>query len=122
MGATNFLTSASGKDVYAAYQNAISDARHEHGNDPYNGTISTTAGFTEIGRTLVKGLRRTTRYIILDAVASGGLWDGDAKKLNGKAMRVYRALENLPACPKWGDCYAMQLTSNTWAFAGLAAC
>lgn len=47
MGACDFGTSVIGKfeNVNEAYNQACDDAIHYHGNDPYNGTISTTRGF-----------------------------------------------------------------------------
>jgi hypothetical protein len=47
MGATNFGDLAVGryKNASDAYNDLVEDAEHEHGHDPYNGTISTTQGF-----------------------------------------------------------------------------
>lgn len=44
MGATDFYTFQAGADVGGAYQTAVREAVNEYGNDPYNGTISTTSG------------------------------------------------------------------------------
>ena len=46
MGGCDFVTTGFGKDAKEAYQNAKERAIWEHGNDPYNGTISTTSGFS----------------------------------------------------------------------------
>lgn len=48
MGACSFTTSAYGKSMSEAYNNACDDARHEYGNDSYNGTISTTRGVRDV--------------------------------------------------------------------------
>jgi hypothetical protein len=48
MGATIFRTSSRGTSVKEAYENAIEEAIFENGNDPYNGTISTTHGFRDV--------------------------------------------------------------------------
>lgn len=47
MGATTFSTMKIGRfnTAKAAYNQAVEDATHEHGHDPYNGTISTTDSF-----------------------------------------------------------------------------
>jgi hypothetical protein len=45
MGAHNFYDEAEGNSPREAYQNAVEQAQHEYGHDPYNGTISTTNGF-----------------------------------------------------------------------------
>lgn len=47
MGAQTFITWGYGKTLKDAYQNAVEEARDYYGEDPYNGTISTTYGCTE---------------------------------------------------------------------------
>lgn len=44
MGAQTFMTIGYGKDFKQAYQNAREDAIKYYGENPYNGTISTTYG------------------------------------------------------------------------------
>lgn len=44
MGASFFRTTYRGKSLKDAYNDAVEDAEREYGNDPYNGTISTTNG------------------------------------------------------------------------------
>lgn len=44
MGASFFRTNYRGKSLKDAYNDAVEDAEQEYGNDPYNGTISTTNG------------------------------------------------------------------------------
>lgn len=41
MGATNFCIIQQGRDVHKVFEQLITEARNEYGNDPYNGTIST---------------------------------------------------------------------------------
>lgn len=48
MGAVTFQVSANGENAKDAYDNAIEAAIHEYGNDTYNGTISTTLGFSDV--------------------------------------------------------------------------
>ena len=48
MGAISFMKISYGKDMKDAYQNAVKDARECYGNNPYNGTISTTYGFSKV--------------------------------------------------------------------------
>jgi len=48
MGAHNFHTQGYGGTASEAYRDAVDDALYEYGHDPYNGTISTTSGFTLI--------------------------------------------------------------------------
>lgn len=48
MGATLIEVRSTGKDMREAYNNAVEDATYEHGNDPYNGTISTSRGFRDV--------------------------------------------------------------------------
>jgi hypothetical protein len=44
MGATTFKTTRRGWTIAEAYDTAVEFAIEEYGNDPYNGTISTTRG------------------------------------------------------------------------------
>lgn len=45
MGATNFHTTAFGKDAREAYAAAVQDALHWHGHGGYTGTIAEKSGF-----------------------------------------------------------------------------
>lgn len=47
MGATNYVTRAKGRTMDEAFRNAVNEAEHEHGHDPYNGTISTSQGYRD---------------------------------------------------------------------------
>jgi Ni,Fe-hydrogenase III component G len=51
MGATMFQVSIHGESAEHAYQKAIDEATYENGNDTYNGTISTTLGFSDVTKT-----------------------------------------------------------------------
>ena len=46
MGAHTFVRTGYGKSAQAAYNGLVDDAIYEHGHDTYNGTISTTNGFS----------------------------------------------------------------------------
>lgn len=48
MGSQTFMTIGRGKTPRDAYQNAIDRAVENYGNDSYNGTISTTYGFSMV--------------------------------------------------------------------------
>lgn len=48
MGATDFAIKSRGKSASDAYSRAVDIAEDEYGNDPYNGTISTTNGFKDV--------------------------------------------------------------------------
>ena len=49
MGASNFSNVIMGKYTPSeAYRVLVEDALYESGHDPYNGTISTTHGFTDL--------------------------------------------------------------------------
>ena len=58
MGAHNLSDRAVGKTMREAYDSAVSNAEYNHGHDPYNGTISTTEGFTDKTRELTKLMAR----------------------------------------------------------------
>jgi hypothetical protein len=53
MGANEFITHRAGADLGEAYDGAVREARAEHGNDGYNGTISTTSGVTPSTRSVM---------------------------------------------------------------------
>jgi hypothetical protein len=46
MGSNNFANTGFAKTAQEAYNDLCDRATWEHGHDPYNGTISTTFGFT----------------------------------------------------------------------------
>lgn len=121
MGAHDFTTTTTGKTATKAYETAVADARYEYGNDPYNGTISTTNGFEELPESLFKGMRAKTRLAILEGLAMGdtNLHNPPSKK----AIEVFGALRarGYRGCDKWGRCYAVRINHNTFAFSGLAA-
>jgi hypothetical protein len=57
MGACDFMVTITGKDAADAYRKACQDAEAEYGHqDGYNGTISTTSGFSMV-RTSAKELK-----------------------------------------------------------------
>jgi hypothetical protein len=47
-GASTFSVISQGRSMKDAYRKAVDEARMMAGNDPYNGTISTTQGFRPI--------------------------------------------------------------------------
>jgi hypothetical protein len=88
MGACSFTTSAYGKSMSNAYNNAVADAVSEYGTDAYNGTISTTNGYKDV----------TSEY-----------------KRSGKDIRNFIS-DNIEKCQKWGDawgvCVEEPITNN----------
>jgi hypothetical protein len=48
MGASLIEERGRGSSINDAYKRAVEDAIYEHGNDPYNGTISTTSGVKDV--------------------------------------------------------------------------
>lgn len=54
MGATVINLRSAGNSMREAYNSAVEDAVYEHGNDPYNGTISTTRGFIDLTKEFKK--------------------------------------------------------------------
>lgn len=63
MGACSFTTSAYGKSIQEAYNNAVEDATHEYGNDAYNGTISTTRGVRDVTAEFKRSGKSLNQYI-----------------------------------------------------------
>lgn len=104
MGATDFHTTAKGKDAAAAYRAACDEAIRYYGHqDGYNGTISTTSGFRVVtrpkGRTMKKFLDEAMTSII------------ERDSFQGHRIE------------KWGNCLAIQdhKSKRTWHFIGWAA-
>jgi len=64
MGACSFQTSSYGKTINEAYRNACDEAREEYGNDPYNGTISTTHGFRDVTADFKRSGLSLNEYIV----------------------------------------------------------
>jgi hypothetical protein len=81
MGAHNFSDSATAKNASEAYDICVSRALFEFGHDTYNGTISTTSGFTV------------------------GHLDGKASKRNIQRWETGA----LDRTDKWGDCECLEL-------------
>lgn len=69
MGGHDFTSTGSGKSAQDAYGRLCAEATLEFGEDPYNGTISTTRGFLELPEEAFKGLTRQTKARILDLLA-----------------------------------------------------
>lgn len=63
MGAVDFTTYAKGKNMKEAYSTAVDRAEDEHGNDPYNGTISTTHGFKDLTKEWKKSKLTIEKFI-----------------------------------------------------------
>lgn len=47
-GACSFALSIKASSMEQGYKKAVAQAKREYGNDPYNGTISTTSGYKEV--------------------------------------------------------------------------
>lgn len=63
MGATTFKLYSRGKSLKEAYNSAVEDAVFEHGNDPYNGTISTTMGVVDMTKQYLASKKELHEFI-----------------------------------------------------------
>jgi hypothetical protein len=63
MGASSFTMYAKGKNLSDAYERAVENATREYGDDPYNGTISTTNGFTDLTQDFKRSKKEIYAYI-----------------------------------------------------------
>lgn len=63
MGASSFTMYARGKNLSDAYERAVECAEREHGYDPYNGTISTTCGFTDLTQSFKRSKKELYAFI-----------------------------------------------------------
>lgn len=105
MGAHNFTDRAEGSTVEDAYRNAVDQARWEHGNNGYNGTISTTSGVVDI----------TAEYN--QAVEDGKV---DASDM-GSVDDWEDSLISDPRIDKRGNCFGYQREPGKYTFFGWAA-
>ena len=128
MGATDFTTTATGRNAQEAYRAACEEATYEHGHDPYNGTISTTSGVRELPSSLFKGLRKETRVLILECLVEDTC-EGHLR-LAPKHKELYQRLRSHGYhVEKWGPALALclgpakgQRGHKLFIFVGLAAC
>ncbi len=74
MGASNISVVSYGKSAKEAYDDAVAQAEFEYGHDPYNGTISTTEGFTMRPLTAGKFTRAAIRRWEEHAVDTTSKW------------------------------------------------
>ena len=63
MGAQSFITRQRGVDPRHAYTLAVETAISENGHDPYNGTISTTYGFTDVTKKFYQSKKDKREFI-----------------------------------------------------------
>ena len=96
MGAHDFQCTARGKNAADAYRNAVDDAIAMYGQDPYNGTISTTSGFIMIH---VKERGQELTDLLDDALMND----------------TYRGIK------KWENCGCINLGDGIFKFFGWAA-
>lgn len=90
MGAEYFSSFASGTDMNQAFRDAQSQARHEYGSDPYNGTIST-----------VQSCKRVAENAVPEDVA------GSMEEV------LWRDLEEKDVIAKWNSCAAIPVADNS---------
>lgn len=95
MGAQDFQETSKGGTINEAFENAVEQARHEHGHGGYTGTIAEKHDFTEI-----KCLPDKTPQQMMDLVMEDDdHWAQD----------------------KWGPAAAIQTGENEWTFFGWAS-
>lgn len=144
MGAHNFTTRGTGRNVTEAYRDACREAEYEDGHDGYNGTISTTSGVREIPARELKGLGRKARVAIVDDLATfepAELREALAgrgeeakwlrKRTTPATRRVLERLVGRYTAEKWGACLAVEVPKpkgacvprghRVYIFAGWAA-
>lgn len=63
MGSIDFELHSWGKTIREAYQNAVDEAVHEHGNDYYSGTISSTNGYSDVTNDYKRSGKNLNKYV-----------------------------------------------------------
>jgi hypothetical protein len=74
MGATTFQFKQKGCTFLEAYDNAVEDAIHEHGDNNYNGTISTTRSVIDVTKEF-KASGKTIQQYIDSVIEDIPKWD-----------------------------------------------
>lgn len=96
MGACDFTTISYGKDLKDAFNNAVENARYEHGHDSYNGTISTTSLVGLDLNAPKYGTKAFEKYLGKRFDANGvQKYECFAVEIKGKALKEYRINHNL---------------------------
>ena len=86
MGACSFVNRGSGKSAQEVFRRLQENAERQHGDDIYNGTISTVPGFKDLTSTWEKIGKDTNRFI-------GDILDG-ANKYDCFSICVRKPVEN----------------------------
>ena len=63
MGSTTFYHKRTAPNMKEAYNQLVEDAIDEYGNDPYNGTISTTNGFVDVTKKFKDSGKKLSAFI-----------------------------------------------------------
>ena len=63
MGSTTFYHKKTAPNMKEAYNQLVEDAIDEYGNDPYNGTISTTNGFVDVTKKFKDSGKKLSAFI-----------------------------------------------------------
>lgn len=97
MGATTFSATIDGKGMLPndAYAALVEQARHDHGHDPYNGSISTTSGYVMVhpGR---RPIAKVINEILSDETSHICKWGpAGCVELKGKALSDWRKRHGL---------------------------
>jgi len=108
-GGMDFMTVGTGKSAQEAFNNATSDARHEHGHGGYTGTIAEKPGFVLI--TPPKGVdpKQYAEWV-------QGYETSVPAEYQAQLERDRQRIED-----KWGPAGAVQIGANKWLFFGIAS-
>lgn len=92
MGAVEYRAIQQGTDIAEAYRAAVEQARAEHGNNPYSGTIAASDGFVRINSVPVaEDVARTLADMHLAndrSITRGGPAGAIALLMTGRTLRV----------------------------------
>jgi hypothetical protein len=92
MGACSFIAHGWGKDAKEAYEMACKDAVRRFGNDPYNGSISTTDGFFMQGLDSPRMTEKAIDRAIKNAISRSEKREKcGCIELKGKALKQAKA-------------------------------
>ena len=97
MGASDFWTPARGKTAQEAFNNAVDEARYEHGHGGYTGTIAEKHSFRMVPVPSDKTAVQYSHELMNDFDNRGFWWD------------------------KWGDAACINNGEGSWIFFGMAS-
>jgi hypothetical protein len=112
MGANCFQTTSYGRSITDAYRSATQEAEHEYGQDPYNGTISTTHGVRDVTREFKASNKTLSEFIAdgYDRMTKRDCWGICLSEPKENKNKTKSKVEHIvtPGTKKWITVYTVE--------------